>query len=132
MKTLVSIIVILFAVGCGKTETKTETETVKTEPKPLSPEQKFVGTYEVKFEGITDKLVLLENGKVETYKNGEKEGEGTWKFEAKEVHVLEDGEEITYILKIEPNGDLDMIARIKVSKREEAPKERQYIFKKLK
>ena len=48
------------------------------------------------------------------------------------VLLLEDGEEIPYILKIESNGDLTEIARIKDNKREEAPKQHQRTWKKLK
>ena len=91
-------------------------------------------SYEIKKDGETKKFVLHENGKYEAWIDGEKKDDGTWKFEAKEVYVniLEDGKEITYILKIESNGELTMIARIKDNKREEAPKQHQRTFKKLK
>ena len=54
MKNLITIMIMLVAVGCGKSEietkieTKNETETGKTEKKPLSPEEKLVGSYEAK------------------------------------------------------------------------------------
>ena len=46
MKNFITILILLVAVGCGKSETVTET--VKTEPKPLSPEEKLVASYEAK------------------------------------------------------------------------------------
>ena len=69
---------------------KTETETGKTEKKPLSPEEKLIGSYKGKASrdfGKTwtaTKLVLLENGKGEGYRNGEKVDDGTRKMVGKE------------------------------------------------
>ncbi len=84
-----------------------------------------VGTYKTKISKTTTsppqsyRVVFLENGKVESYDgNGEKDVEGTWKLVEKEVHIEEvDIEEITDILKIEPNGDLTVIALIEDGKR---------------
>ena len=133
MKNLITIFIMLVAAGCGKTEVETKTET-KTErifdgdQPPL--DLPLVGTYEAKKEETTVKLVLLENGKSEHWVNGEKKGEATWKIVEKEVLVV--GKEFTEVLKIEPNGDLTAIARIKDGKRKETPKENQSTFKKLK
>ena len=124
MKTLISIIVILFAVGCGKTETKTE---------PLSLE-KLVGTFEARIEEDAVKIVLLENGQVELYFNREKKDEGKWKIVGNEVHGVfgqETGLE-TAVFKIDPNDDLTEIAYILDGKRTKLPNEDQTIFKRLK
>ena len=126
MKNLITIL-ILFAFGCGKSETKTETETVKTEPKPLSPEEKLVGSYEAK---KSAKHVLLENGKSETWILGVKRHGGTWKIAGKEVHI--GIEKLTHVCKIEPNGDLTLIAKILDGKRTDVSKDNQYIWEKLK
>ena len=129
MKNLITILILLVAAGCGKTEIETKTETGKTEKKPLSPEEKLVGTYEAKDEVVTLKVVLHDNGKFEAYLKGEKDGEGTWKLVGKEVHAVIPN--VTLVVwKIEPNGDLTLIARIADNKREEAPS--QITLKKVK
>ena len=48
-----------------------------------------------------------------------------------EVHVAEEGTSIA-VFKIEPNGDLTMIAEIEDGKRNDIPKEDQITFKKIK
>ena len=94
-------------------------------------EDSVVGSYEAMEDGDNPILVLLENGIFEaSYSNGEKIGLGTWKIAGKEVHIIND--QFHEIYKIDPNGDLTVIARIIDDKREEAPKEKQVIFKKLK
>ena len=115
MKNLITIFVML-AFGCSK-----------------SPEEKLVGTYETEREtdGSWNSLVFLENGKVETYENGEKDKEGTldWKIVGKEVRVQTPRS--TMVLKIESNGDLTVIAYIsKDGKREGLPKDREHTWKK--
>ena len=65
----------------------------------------IVGTYEGKPYLTTVKLVFLENGKVEHYRN--EEGR-EWKIDEKKVHVV--SKNSTSIYKIEPNGDLTWIA----------------------
>jgi len=106
MKVLVSILIGMLVVGCGKTE-----NTTVTEPKPLSPEeQKIVGSYEAKKGEDSFKLVLLENRKIEanvTLQEVLKDSEGTWKIVEKEVHVGD--EKSLDVFKIEPNGDLTWI-----------------------
>ena len=90
---LILITIMLVGVGCGK-----------------SPVEKLVGSYESKTGRTPVKHVYLENGKVETYRNGKKGGDLNWKFVGKVVH--REGNNITEILKIEPNGDLTEIASI--------------------
>ena len=124
MKTLISILLVMMTVGCATTPTM----------------ESVIGTYEAKIGKTTTSppqsyiVVFLKNGKVESYdESGEKDVEGAWKLVEKEVHIEEvDIEEVTDILKIEPNGDLTLIARIEDSKRKESPKEKQATFKKLK
>ena len=128
MKNLITILILFVAFGCGKSEPLSP----ETSTQVLSSYAKLFGSYEIKEDGETIRIVLLENGKYEAWIDGEKKDDGTWKIEAKEVYLLEDGEEIPYILKIESNGELTMIARIKDNKREEAPKQHQRTFKKLK
>ena len=56
--------------------------------------------------------------------------EGTWKMVGKETHL--DCKSIIVVIKIEPNGDLNLIARIRNSKREEIAKDPQKTLKKIK
>ena len=188
MKTLITILIMLVAVGCGQTETqrleeekltqeyetefqmsedenkrleaeiesnklkalKAETDKTKKEPptnptdqnttkaKPvkeqareLTLEGKVVGTYEGKKDGFTFRVVLLENGIVEFYNNGEKEeDDGKWKIIDGELHA-NDGISVGVLRKNKDNS-ITYIARIKDSKREEVPKEYQVPLKKIK
>ena len=93
-----------------------------------------IGEYERKEDGDTLRGVLLANGKVKSYDgNGEKDKEGTWKLVGKEVHIEElNIEEVTDILKIEPNGNLTIIALIEDGKRTDFPKDSQMTLKKIK
>ena len=120
MKKLITIMIMLVAAGCGKSLTQEE--------------KKVVGSYETKKDenGIASKLVLLENRKAELFLGGNKAGtEAAWKLFEKEVHTLEDGEN-TFVHKIEPNGDLTLIAAIIDENRTELPKELKLTLKKLK
>ena len=130
-------------VGCGKggeitigeppKATPTDQNTTKANPaKELTLREKLVGAYEAKVDKRTFKGVFLENGKAESYKNGEKDGEGTWKIVGNEVHVSGD-EKPTTVFKIKPNCDLTFIATInKTGKREGVLKRDQSTFKKIK
>ena len=120
MKVLIPIVIGLLVVGCES----------------LTPEQKLrdsvVGEYETNiFVGHTIKYVFLDNGVREWYQNGKKDGEGKWKIVDGALHVLdEDG--ITGVFRINKNGSVTVIARIKDGKREDYPKENQHIWKKIK
>jgi len=109
----ITLIIGLLVAGCGKTE-----------------EDKVVGTYEHKKGGYTFKWVFLENGIIETTAFAKTDG-GTWKMVGNEVHVAEEGKSIA-VFKIEPNGDLTLIAEIIRTKRKDIPKEEQTTIKKLK
>ena len=78
MKNLITIL-ILFAFGCGKSEVENSKELTKED---------VLGSYEAELVEDTYKLVFLEGGTVETYKNGEKFSGGTWKISGKEVHYI--------------------------------------------
>ena len=119
MKNLITILILLVAFGCGKNLTEEE--------------KKVVGSYETKKDenGIASKLALLENRKAELFFGGNKAGEAAWKLFEKEVHTLEDGEN-TFVHKIEPNGDLTLIAAIIDENRTELPKELKLTWKKSK
>ena len=140
----ITLIIGLLVVGCGKqeqTDTNESTPTTNTNKadgttekpvKELTLEEKVVGSYEVSEEaGDTFKLVLLDNGRFEIHSDGKKVEEGTWKIDAKEVHVLGDGKEVASVMKIESNGDLTHIANIG-EERTELPFRKDRAFKKIK
>ena len=102
---------------------------INEKPTKELTKEEVVGTYEGKGEG-TVKFVLHENEKVELFENGDKKIEGTWKMVGKEAHL--DFKIVISVCKIEPNGDLDLIARIRNSKREEVAKDPQRTLKKIK
>ena len=102
---------------------------INEKPTKELTKEEVVGTYEGKGEG-TVKFVLHENEKVELFENGNKFLEGTWKMVGKETHL--DCKSVIVVIKIEPNGDLNLIARIRNSKREEIAKDPQRTLKKIK
>ena len=104
-------------------------------------EKKVVGSYETWLRGRATKpagkLVLLKNGKVEIYSNGEKgKIKRTWKIVGNEVHLeeadLPKGMSHAVVSKIEPNGDLIRIATILDGKRIDLNKENPLSWKKIK
>jgi len=101
--------------------------TVAKPVKELTLEERVIGEYEVK---KSAKHVLLGNGKSETWILGVKRHGGTWKIVGKEVHV--GIEKLTHVYKIEPNGDLTLIANISDGKQTDVLKENQYIWEKIK
>ena len=178
MKTLISIIAVLVAVGCSNeiqmvedanTMLQTELQKSKTENKKLQSENKRLeaelkeekrklgvaekiknmrekgaktetvliggkedslklsvdGTYERidPLGGFTVKQVFLENGKFESYVNGENSlMDGTWKIAGKEVYVERKVSPTNplgtgIVFNIEPDGDLTLNAEIKYGKR---------------
>ncbi len=104
MKLLIPILIGLLVVGCGKKEP--------------TMEDKIVGTYEARFDGLNAKVILLENGKGEYYFDGKETGmlKG-WKLVENEVHFKLGGAVSVY--KIETNGDLTETGNITNGKREE-------------
>ena len=91
---------------------------------------KVVGTYELKKGGYTYKGIFQDNGVQEDYVNNKKAGYNKWKIVKEEVHI-DQGSYVT-VYKINPDGSLTSIYRIKNGKRESFPKEKQFTFKKIK
>ena len=127
--------------------TPTDQNTTKAKPvKELTAEdkkalsEKVLGTYERidSLGGFTVKQVFLENGKFESYVNGENSlMDGTWKIAGKEVYVERKVSPTNplgtgIVFNIEPDGDLTVIAEVKYGKREDFPKEGQATYKKIK
>ena len=135
MKILITIFIMSVAVGCVcKTFFRVMSgNRLSLQELKEQDEKELVGTYEAKKREDTFKLVLIENGKLMGYLNGEKDKKGTWKLVEKEVHIEEvDIEEVTDILKIESNGNLTSIALIEDRKRTDFPKDEQITFKRIK
>ena len=145
MKNLISILILLDAVGCG--EAAYQISSIGSEIEKL--EEKIVGSYEDIHEGhFIHKLVFLENGKTESYMNVQGNEHpckfGTWKivghrpYELNRVHWIQEKE--TVVHQIYPNGDLTEIAIIKtineleerIEKRKSIPKEDQRTYIKIK
>ena len=146
MKVLIPILIGLLVVGCGKN-------------REVTPEN-VIGTYEItNLPGDHDhenpqanrkytwRLVLLEDGIVEDYKNGEKEeNEGKWKIIDGEINVFfgevvgaMDGKLVvvsngyTIVFRINKDVSITAIANItKDGKREEVSKREQLTLKKIK
>ena len=113
----ITLIIGLLVVGCGN-----------------SAEKKVIGEYELKEDGNTERVVLLDNGITELYKNGKKdEVEHKWSISKEgEIHAT-DSEGDIFIFRINKDGSITIIARIgKDREREDYPKDKQMTFKKIK
>ncbi|SVC26935.1 uncharacterized protein METZ01_LOCUS279789, partial [marine metagenome] len=87
----------------------------------ISPKETLPGTYALD-EGGVIVMILRKNGTVENYTLGEFDGgKKTYKTVGKEVHILD--RKGTSVFKIEPNGDLTLIAKITKGKREKLQEE---------
>jgi hypothetical protein len=94
---------------------------------------KVVGEYEMKEGEYTLRIVLLENGVGEGYKNGKKNVDYLkWSIsEDGELHIVDkDGDAEVY--RINKDGSITLIAKIRDGKREDLPKEDQMTLKKIK
>ena len=123
MKNLLLVIVALLVGGCAT---------------PLTPEQKALrdsvaGVYELKKDGDTGRLVYLDNGIAEGYKNGKKYGEFKWKLTKEgELHVTDPNGDIS-VWRINEDSSITGIAVItKDEKRIDLPKEYQTTYKRIK
>ena len=145
MKRILLMIAMVALVGCGKQEQSDANESTPTTntnevdgatEKPveeLTPEEKVVGTYEVKKDGNTLRMVVLENGVMESYENSKKrEAEAKWTIINGEIHLeVKDG--YTVVLRINKDKSITNIAIIdKGGEREDTPKENQQTAKKIK
>ena len=141
----ITLIIGLLVVGCGKQEkavTNESTPTTNTNEvsgttekpvKELSLEEKVVGAYEMKEGEETYRVVLLETGIVEKYRNGKKhDEEDKWKIVDGEIQIVDKDGDIL-VLRINKDESITGIATIdKDGKREDAPKEEQATLKKIK
>ena len=110
----ITLIIGLLVVGCGN-----------------SAEKKVVGTYEMEGEGFTIRAVFLDNGIIESYKNGKKEEEeDKWKIVDGELHIIHEGG--IAVFRINKDGNITGIADIEDGKREDFPKENQHTIQKIK
>ena len=145
MKNLITIFIMLVVVGCGKSEVENkrfEAElkeeqrksdaAAKATPKELTLEEKVVGEYEITGKD-TVRVVLLRDGIVESYLNGNKrEKGGKWGIGKDEELHIED-EDFTCVYRINQDGSITVIARIsKDGKREETPKGMGHTAKRIK
>jgi len=113
----------LMVVGCGKTEL--------TEEEKKALREKVVGTYEGMVQGDTYRLVFLANGIVQYFLNGKKLIVAKWSIVKEEIHTVgEDG--LIGVSRINKDGSITGIARIEDGKREEASKEGQTTFFRIK
>jgi len=156
----ITLIIGLLVVGCGEgengaykhrpkqTDTNESTPTTNTNKasgsrvhpdgdvdllaKELTAEEKkVIGTYEMGGEGFTIRAVFLDNGIIESYKNGKKEEEeDKWKIVDGELHIIH--ERGIAVFRINKDGNITGIADIEDGKREDFPKENQHTIKKIK
>ena len=117
MKSLITFLILLFAVGCGESGYQ-----IISHGNVEKLEEKIVGSYEDIHEvHFIHKLIFLENGKTESYMNAQGNEHpckfGTWKvkgampYEGKLLYWIQEKE--TVVLQIYSNGDLTKIAIIK-------------------
>ena len=142
MKVLSSIVIGLLVVGCGmeyipqdpkeiKSTVDDNNSTAAKSVKELTIKD-VAGSYELKLEGGTAKMIILENGEIEFYENGKKNlEEARLKMAGNEIHFDSEGGDIR-VFRIDPNGNLTYIAEIEHGKRHDHTKERQATFKKIK
>tara|TARA_B110000438_G_scaffold266217_1_gene280122 strand:+ start:122 stop:580 length:459 start_codon:yes stop_codon:yes gene_type:complete len=149
----ITLIIGLLVVGCGEVEngaykdrpkqadTNESTPTTNTNKadgataKPVkeltAEEKKVVGTYEMEGEGFTIRAVFLDNGIIESYKNGKKEEEeDKWKIVDGELHIIHEGG--IAVFRINKDGNITGIADIEDGKREDFPEENQHTIQKIK
>ena len=143
MKALISILIGLLVVGCGKKQSTNTNEGNNTPvirakqktPKELTLRERVVGTYELELKkfGETQRYVLLDNSTVEYYLNGKKEeAKHKWSIVDKEVHIERENRAVS-VFSINKDESITGIATIdEDGKRKEILKEHQYTRKKIK
>jgi len=153
MKVLISILIGLLVMGCGKTEPlgsgseynaglATDQNTTKAEPaKELSLEEKVVGAYKSDgHKGNVDKagnklfeygMDLLNDGTFVHYMNGEKTFEGRWEIKGSEIHqILEGG--MVAIYRLNPDMSLTNAESLLDETLLKIPEGIQYTYTKIK
>ena len=142
MKVLVPILIGLLVVGCGKKQYGNTNESnntpkisAKKKVEKITPsEENVVGTYELKVDGNSMRLLFLENGNFESYRNGKKsDEEGKWKIsEEGEIHFTDSRDGDIGVFRINPDSSITVIAGIRDGKRRGMPKEKIKTLKKIK
>ena len=136
MKTTLLLISVLFLVGCGKGEGPTLAD-IDEKPYIMPTVKSVAGEYvPIGASHNNNRIVFLENGNIESYRNGKKdEGEHKWKISKEgELHQIRSFGGIQ-VFRINKDGSIAVIADInKDGKREDYPKEIQagFTFKKIK
>ncbi len=146
MKVLISILIGLLVVGCGKEKAVNTDDGKSTKAKPikeLTAEEKMVGEYEREDEfGDTYKYIFLENGVVEEYENG-KEGDRQhgsllhpplkWGINKKgELYIIYEINGDSWIYSINEDRSITYIAHRMLGVRKDWAKDNQVTFKKIK
>ena len=111
----ITLIIGLLVVGCGKTE-----------------EEKVLGEYEFKEDGMTFKYVYRENDVKGYYVNGKKIAEYKWTIVNGEIHTINVDGSID-VVRINKDDSITQIAWIIDGKRTDIPKENEvWTYKKIK
>jgi len=143
MKILISFIVGLVVVGCvedaDKNTPRNTSSSRNTTGQPneeLTLKEKVVGFYVGQSNQNANRLrlVLWENGEVESYRDGKKQFKAKWEInEKRELHVevKERSEEVLFVFSINPDGSLTGVTAAMGGKREVLPKEDQITFDKI-
>jgi len=152
MKALISILMGLLVVGCGKTEPlgsgseynaglAMDQNTTKAEPaKELSLEEKVVGAYKSDgHKGNVDKagnklfeygMDLLNDGTFVHYMNGEKTFEGRWEIKGNEIHQILEGDMVA-IYRLNPDMSLTNAESLLGKTLLKIPEDKQYTYTKI-
>ena len=106
--------------------------------KELTLEENIIGTYELKIDKDTTRLVFQKNGVVETYSIERQvkklEADGKWKMVDGKIHVeeSEEGKSWVKVYRINKGGSITYISYIMGAERRDWPKEHQDTYKKIK
>ena len=123
----ITLIIGLLVGGCATTPTK---ELTPEENKALR--DSVVGTYEQKYvDGVTYRVVLLDNGVYEWYVEGKKSAEAKWEIVNRQIHCDYGSGEIN-IIRINQDKSITLIAFIRDGKRKDRPIEPPFTWKKIK
>jgi hypothetical protein len=109
-----------------------------TKKKEPVTKEDIVGTYELKIDKDTTRLVFQKNGVVETYSIERQvkklEADGKWKMVDGKIHVeeSEEGKSWVKVYRINKGGSITYISYIMGAERRDWPKEHQDTYKKIK
>ena len=132
MKTLIPILIGLLVVGCGKAKQPTNTtQDNNTKAKPVKEITKkdIVGTYELESDGNILRMVFLENGDFENYKNNEKTHSFTWKIVDGKIYVQDELGEGVWV--VDKDSSITRVAYLIDGKSQEWAAQNQETYKKF-